>query len=69
MADLLALPIDASTTVNELLRRYPGSAATLQRLALDTCCGGGLSLASAAEKAGLSYTELMTVLRPVMEAA
>ncbi|HEX7023962.1 MAG TPA: DUF542 domain-containing protein [Gemmatimonadales bacterium] len=69
MADLLAPPVTATTTVNELLRRYPASAAVLNRMAIDTCCGGGLSLEKAAEAAGLPFPTLLAALRPVLEAA
>ena len=38
-------------TVNDLLRIIPESAATLNRLGIDTCCGGSLPVAEAAAAA------------------
>ncbi len=44
--------IDPSWTVNDLLRIVPESAATLNRMGIDTCCGGSLLVAEAAASAG-----------------
>jgi iron-sulfur cluster repair protein YtfE (RIC family) len=46
--------IDPSWTVHELLRLIPESGASLQRVGIDTCCGGSLTLAQAAASAGTS---------------
>src|SRR5688500_14886527 len=68
MADLLAPPITGATLVNDLLVRHAATAPVLSRLGIDTCCGGGQSLEEAARAAGLSLTELLAELEPVLEA-
>lgn len=58
MADL-----NPETTVNEVLRRWPQSAATVNRYGLDMCCGGGLSLQLACAAAGADLGALLAELR------
>lgn len=62
------VPALASTTVDDLLRRAPRTAPILNRLGIDTCCGGGLSLDQAARSAGLELRELLAELQPTLEA-
>jgi regulator of cell morphogenesis and NO signaling len=56
-------------TVNDLLRETPAAAAVLNRLGIDTCCGGSLSLAEAAASVGLPLAELLAALPQPTEAA
>lgn len=59
----------AALTVNDLLRLTPAAAATLNRLGIDTCCGGSLSLAEAAASVGMPLSELLAALQRPSEAA
>jgi len=53
-------------TVNETLAAAPDSAEILNRLAIDTCCGGTLTLAEAARSVGLAPERLLAELEPVL---
>jgi iron-sulfur cluster repair protein YtfE (RIC family) len=46
-------PIDESTSVNEVMLRYPEAIRILNARGVDTCCGGADSLESAAISVGL----------------
>jgi iron-sulfur cluster repair protein YtfE (RIC family) len=61
--------VDGSETLNELVARAPEALPVLQRYGLDTCCGGALSLAVAAEHHSLSLPELLAALREALLAA
>ena len=58
--------VDGNETLNELLARAPEALPVLQRYGLDTCCGGALSLAVAAEHHSLSLPELLTAVREAL---
>ena len=45
-------------SVNELILRYPAALPVLTTAGIDTCCGGGLTLAAAAQGRGLSFEQL-----------
>lgn len=53
-------PLEATSTVNDLVARHPHSLPVLAELGIDTCCGGAKSLNDAAAAAGIS-TELLIV--------
>jgi len=53
-------------TVNDLLREESRAAAVLNRLGIDTCCGGMLSLEEASRNAG---TTADAVIEQVLHAA
>ena len=55
-------------TVNEALRAAPTLVGIFNRVGLDTCCGGTLTLAEAARSVGLTPDELRAVLEPALEA-
>lgn len=57
----------ATTTVNDLLRRHPGSIAVLNRFGVDTCCGASLPLEAAALNAGVPLEELLAALEALEE--
>jgi len=61
--------LPTALTVNDLLRETPAAAAVLNRLGIDTCCGGSLSLAEAAASVGLPLGELLAALAHPTEAA
>lgn len=54
--------IDPSWTINELLRREPSSAPVLNAFGVDTCCGGGDTITTAAMNAGLDAAEIISAL-------
>lgn len=53
-------------TVNEVLAAAPGTAEIFNRMGVDTCCGGTLTLTDAARAAGISPGELRTAVEPVL---
>jgi iron-sulfur cluster repair protein YtfE (RIC family) len=55
-------------TVNEALRAAPQLVGTFNRLGLDTCCGGALTLAEAARSVGLVPQELRAALESALAA-
>lgn len=59
----------STDTVNDLLRQTPAAAAVLNRLGIDTCCGGSLSLAEAAASVGIPLSQLLAALQQSTEAA
>jgi iron-sulfur cluster repair protein YtfE (RIC family) len=61
------LPLTAS--VNDVLRRAPLAGAVFNRYGIDTCCGGALTLAQAAESVGLEPADLVTALQPTLPPA
>ncbi len=58
--------VHENETLNELVARAPEALPVLQRYGLDTCCGGALSLAVAAEHHNLNLAELLTALREAL---
>jgi regulator of cell morphogenesis and NO signaling len=54
-------------TVNEALRAAPQLVGAFNRLGLDTCCGGALTLGEAARAAGLTPNELRAELGSALE--
>jgi regulator of cell morphogenesis and NO signaling len=56
-------PIAETDTINAIVALYPAALPVLQRLGLDTCCGGGLALATAASHHGVDVQELLLALR------
>lgn len=54
--------ITESMTVNEVLQRWPESAAVLNRYTLDMCCGGAMPLSLAAASAGVAVADLVREL-------
>jgi|APDOM4702015023_1054809.scaffolds.fasta_scaffold08925_4 regulator of cell morphogenesis and NO signaling len=54
-------------TVNEALLAAPQIVGTLNRLGVDTCCGGTQTLAEAAGSIGLAPEELLAALEPALK--
>jgi iron-sulfur cluster repair protein YtfE (RIC family) len=52
------MTIDPALTVNQLVQQHPAALPVLAAAGVDTCCGGGLSLAVAVRGAGLTLEEL-----------
>lgn len=53
------------TTINQIVAAVPHTLSVFQRFGLDTCCGGGLSLATAVERHHLSLETVLAALRAV----
>jgi hypothetical protein len=49
-------------TIDMVVKRAPGVLTVLRELGIDTCCGGGLTLAQAAASAGLPVERLLGAL-------
>jgi len=54
--------VTETTSVNEILRRYPKAVELLTELGLDTCCGGAEALEEAARKAERDPEEVIRAL-------
>lgn len=57
--------IDPTRTLAELVTAHPGSAAVLDRLGLDYCCGGNRSVADAARHKGMPIDDVVAALQSV----
>ncbi len=60
------IAVSADETLNELVARAPEALPVLQRFGLDTCCGGALSLAVAAQHHQLDLAELLAAIREAL---
>ena len=49
----------AGLTLNELVLRSPQALPVLHRHGMDTCCGGGLTLAEACRRHGVAVDEIL----------
>ncbi len=61
--------ISADWTVNDTIARFPDAIAVLNTFGVDTCCGGGLSIAQAAQANGLDLDALLRAVREAVTAA
>ena len=57
------MTIAPTLTVTELLRLHPAALPVLTTAGIDTCCGGELTLATAAHGSGLTFDQLAARLR------
>lgn len=57
--------IDATLTVNAVLRRWPAAVAPLAEYGVDACCGGAATLAEAAADAGVPLADLVAAIARV----
>jgi iron-sulfur cluster repair protein YtfE (RIC family) len=55
--------IEPTKTLNEIIADVPQALPVLYGFGLDTCCGGGLKLAVAAERHGLDLETVLAALR------
>lgn len=60
--------ITPDQTINAIVERHPQALPVLQRFGLDTCCGGALPLATAAQHHGLHLAELLAALNAAVAA-
>lgn len=51
-----------TTTVHEAMGLIPGAKEVFERFGLDTCCGGGVPLATAAERQGAELEDVLEAL-------
>lgn len=61
--DVAGDAIALDETIDMIAKRVPGAGAALRELGIDTCCGGGLTLAQAAMSAGMPVERLLEALR------
>jgi regulator of cell morphogenesis and NO signaling len=54
-------------TVNELVARYPATAAVFRRYGMDMCCGGKVPVRAAAASHGVDEAALVAALLSVLE--
>ena len=54
--------IPGTQTVNETLRRFPATVTVFKAFGIDSCCGGGKTIASAAALHGIDPAMLLEIL-------
>ena len=59
--------LDTAMTVDQLTARFPEAIAVLNRFGIDMCCGGGVTLAEAADRDGAPIDEVRRALAEVLE--
>jgi regulator of cell morphogenesis and NO signaling len=66
-AGKMIIQMDESTTVRDLVGRYPQTRPVFEKLGIDYCCGGGKSLAAAAYEHDLKLPSLVDDLRKAFD--
>ena len=59
--------INPAWTIEEMIARAPRTLAVFERFAIDTCCGGGVSIADAARRDREDLDALLSALRAAIE--
>ncbi|HEU4877924.1 MAG TPA: DUF542 domain-containing protein [Gemmatimonadaceae bacterium] len=59
--------IDKASTVNEIVAQYPDSITVFNQFGIDSCCGGAVPLAEAAQRDGADVDELLAALQEVID--
>ena len=59
-------PLDATWTVNEVLREHPTTIRAFNAFGVDACCGGAATLREAAQESGLLPEALLFALQSVI---
>ena len=54
--------LDPTTSVDDMLRLHPSSAAVFNTFGIDTCCGGARSVRDAAREDGVDCCTLLAAL-------
>ena len=62
------ITFDVSEPLNEIVAREPRALEVFRRFGMDTCCGGALPLATAAEHHGLDVRVVLAALQQAAEA-
>lgn len=63
------ITFDASEPLNEIVAREPRTLEVFRRFGMDTCCGGALPLATAAQHHGLDVRVILAALQEAAAAA
>ena len=58
--------LDSTLTVDQITARFPEAIEVLNRFGIDMCCGGGVTLAEAAERDGAPIDEVKRALAGVL---
>ena len=61
--------VTATSTVDDVLRRYPSTAPVFNLLGMDTCCRAKLTLREAAELARTDLAVLLSMLEAAIAAS
>lgn len=56
-----------SMTVNEAIRRFPGTVAVFNQFRIDACCGGAVPIVEAAQRDGADPDRLIEALDAAVE--
>jgi iron-sulfur cluster repair protein YtfE (RIC family) len=67
MTDIIQL--DPALTINQIVAKYPQTTAVFNRFGFDTCCGGGVTVAQAAQRDGVEPEAVFSALHAVLSAA
>ncbi|MEP6779860.1 MAG: DUF542 domain-containing protein [Gemmatimonadaceae bacterium] len=59
-------PIDINLTINEITQQHPQTLPIFQAVGIDTCCGGGNTLAYVADRHHLDLADLSEKLAQVV---
>ncbi|HET9453755.1 MAG TPA: DUF542 domain-containing protein [Gemmatimonadaceae bacterium] len=55
--------IESTMTLDEITNRFPDTIRVFNEFGMDICCGGGVSLAEAAERDGVAIESIERALR------
>ena len=58
--------IDPKATINSITHKYPDTIAIFAEFGIDSCCGGEKTLEDVARRHGLSLTDIVEKLEPVV---
>ncbi|OIP62105.1 MAG: disulfide oxidoreductase [Nitrospirae bacterium CG_4_9_14_3_um_filter_53_35] len=53
--------------INDVIRQYPETISVFNRFNVDSCCGGGASIESTAQKDGADLENLMDALNSALQ--
>lgn len=59
--------ITENMTINEVIKRHPGTMKVFNKFKVDSCCGGAQSLAAASAAAGADVRQLVEELNSAAE--
>jgi regulator of cell morphogenesis and NO signaling len=64
----IASAIDARSTVNDIVARYPATLAVFNAFGIDTCCGGALPVTEVATRHKIPLNALRSALESAIAA-
>jgi iron-sulfur cluster repair protein YtfE (RIC family) len=59
--------LDPNSTIEEIIRQYPGTIPIFDRFGIHSCCGGHASLIEGAHRDAVDVEALLGALREVVE--